>query len=254
MNRAGLAPGGGLWRGGARPIPSPGGELGTRTRSLYPYPSSYPLEFPTALTPIVARARAPLHLDRRPRLSDHRRSARPAAPRSSRTSRLRCDRVPRGRHAMTVAQMTAFGLRADQPGPLRRRPHRSTSATRALDKVAAAWAYQQWKNGSMSHNPTTRSRSPRDGRAPARTWPSGYTYTQVVAAWIASPSHYANLVHDYTIGRHRLLRGQRQALLVAGVRQVPRHQGAGPSCRPTSRAPSSAYPAEPAAPAGTRSR
>ncbi|MEZ5190300.1 MAG: CAP domain-containing protein [Schumannella sp.] len=46
---------------------------------------------------------------------------------------------------------------------------------------------------------------PEPGVPDARGWKragenvaSGYGYTKVVAAWVASPSHYANLVGDYT--------------------------------------------------------
>ena len=68
----------------------------------------------------------------------------------------------------------------------------------ALDKVAAAWAYQQWKNGSMSHNPSYSKQIPKGWTRAGENVAKGYTYTQVVGAWVASPSHYANLVNDYT--------------------------------------------------------
>jgi uncharacterized protein YkwD len=67
-----------------------------------------------------------------------------------------------------------------------------------LDKVAMAWAQQQWQNGAMSHNPDYSTQIPGGWQRAGENVASGYTYTQVVPAWVASPSHYANLVRDYT--------------------------------------------------------
>lgn len=68
----------------------------------------------------------------------------------------------------------------------------------ALDKVAADWAYQQWKNGSMSHNPNYSTQIPDGWTLAGENVARGYSYRQVVDAWVASPSHYANLVRDFT--------------------------------------------------------
>lgn len=67
-----------------------------------------------------------------------------------------------------------------------------------LDKVAMAWAKQQWLNGKMSHNPNYSKQIPKGWTRAGENVASGYSYTQVTAAWAASPSHYANMTRDYT--------------------------------------------------------
>ncbi|WP_309711722.1 CAP domain-containing protein, partial [Pseudolysinimonas sp.] len=67
-----------------------------------------------------------------------------------------------------------------------------------LDRVAAAWARQQWENGAMSHNPNYSTQIPPGWQRAGENVAKGYSYTQVVPAWKASPSHYSNLVNDYT--------------------------------------------------------
>jgi uncharacterized protein YkwD len=66
-----------------------------------------------------------------------------------------------------------------------------------LDRVAAAWARQQWENGAMSHNPNFSTQIPSGWERAGENVAKGYTYTQVVPAWTASPGHYANIVNDY---------------------------------------------------------
>src|SRR3954453_4171411 len=68
----------------------------------------------------------------------------------------------------------------------------------ALDKVASDWAYQQWKNGAMSHNPNYSTQIPAGWSHAGENVASGYTYDTVVKAWVNSPEHYRNLVGDYT--------------------------------------------------------
>lgn len=102
-----------------------------------------------------------------------------------------------GTTAPTVAQMTqrvldeTNAIRSEQglPGLVR--------DTR-LDKVAADWAKQQWQNGAMSHNPNYSTQIPSGWQRAGENVGKGYTYTQIVPAWKASASHYANLVNDYT--------------------------------------------------------
>jgi uncharacterized protein YkwD len=67
-----------------------------------------------------------------------------------------------------------------------------------LDRVAAAWARQQWENGAMSHNPNFSTQIPSGWQRAGENVAKGYTYLQVVPAWKASPGHYANIVNDYT--------------------------------------------------------
>ncbi len=68
----------------------------------------------------------------------------------------------------------------------------------ALDKVAADWAKQQYLNGAMSHNPNYSSQIPAGWQRAGENVAKGYYYNEVVDAWVASSSHYANLVNDYT--------------------------------------------------------
>lgn len=99
--------------------------------------------------------------------------------------------------APTVAQMTqrvvddTNAVRAERglPGLVRNAD---------LDKVAADWARQQWQNGAMSHNPHYSKQIPAGWQRAGENVGKGYTYTQIVAAWKGSSSHYANLVNDYT--------------------------------------------------------
>lgn len=67
-----------------------------------------------------------------------------------------------------------------------------------LDRVAMAWAKQQWINGRMSHNPSYAQQIPPGWTRAGENVAAGYSFTQVMGAWAASPTHYANLVRDYT--------------------------------------------------------
>ncbi|MEO6117423.1 MAG: CAP domain-containing protein [Pseudolysinimonas sp.] len=149
----------------------------------------------------------------------------------------------------------------------------------ALDKVASDWAYQQWKNGAMSHNPNYSTQIPAGWTHAGENVASGYTYDTVVQAWVNSPEHYRNLVGDYTdlgVGYYQGADGTRYWSQVFGKyatttvppKQTPTTAPSAPSSSPSKPAtptsssstpastPSSApntggYPAEPAAPAGT---
>jgi len=147
----------------------------------------------------------------------------------------------------------------------------------ALDKVASDWAYQQWKNGAMSHNPNYSTQIPPGWSHAGENVASGYTYDAVVQAWVNSPEHYRNLVGDYTdlgVGYYQGPDGTRYWSQVfakyAGTKVPPKQTptnapssspSSSPSAPPSS-APSPStttapvpntggYPAEPAAPAGT---
>jgi uncharacterized protein YkwD len=117
-----------------------------------------------------------------------------------------------------------------------------------LDKVAMAWAKQQWLNGKMSHNPNYSKQIPKGWKRAGENVASGYTYTQVVAAWVASPSHYANLVRDYTsigIGFYEA-NGKRY-----WVQTFAKYPGTKQPTKPAAAARPT-YPAEPTAPSGTK--
>jgi hypothetical protein len=174
----------------------------------------------------------------------------------------------------TVAQMTQYVWAAQNQ--VRYDAGLSTGYARdsRLDKVAADWAYQQWKNGRMSHNPNYSTQIPAGWQRAGENVASGYSYTQVVPAWTASPSHYSNMVFDYTsvgIGYYEA-DGRRYWSVVFGKypgTAVPTKPAApatpAPSPTPTATpAPTStpapvpsappasgSYSAEPAAPAGT---
>jgi uncharacterized protein YkwD len=152
----------------------------------------------------------------------------------------------------------------------------------ALDKVASDWAYQQWKNGAMSHNPNYSTQIPAGWSHAGENVASGYTYDTVVQAWVNSPEHYRNLVGDYTdlgVGYYQGSDGTRYWSQVFGKyastkvppKQTPTNApssspSAPASPSPTSSTPTSStpspttpaaapnpggYPAEPAAPTGT---
>ncbi|HWM33896.1 MAG TPA: CAP domain-containing protein [Pseudolysinimonas sp.] len=116
-----------------------------------------------------------------------------------------------------------------------------------LDKVAMAWALQQYKNGKMSHNPDYAKQIPAGWARAGENVASGYTYTQVVPAWIASASHYANLVRDYTsIGIGFYESGGKRYWVQTFAKYPGTKQPAKPE--PPARI---VYPSEPAVPSGT---
>lgn len=138
-----------------------------------------------------------------------------------------------------------------------------------LDRVAQAWAEQQWKNGAMSHNPDYSTQIPPGWQRAGENVAKGYSYTQVVQAWKNSSSHYANMVHDYTsVGLGYFEQdGKRYWSMVfakyPGTAQ-PTAPSASPAPAPTASSPAPTTPppappsgstaspaAEPAAPAGT---
>ena len=97
----------------------------------------------------------------------------------------------------TVAQMTQRVL-TDTNAIRSEQGLRGLVRDTRLDKVAADWAKQQFLNGAMSHNPNYSKQIPSGWQRAGENVGKGYSYTQIVPAWKASASHYANLVHDYT--------------------------------------------------------
>jgi uncharacterized protein YkwD len=133
----------------------------------------------------------------------------------------------------------------------------------ALDKVAADWAYQQWKNGAMSHNPDYSTQIPAGWSHAGENVAAGYTYDTVVPAWVKSASHYKNLVGDYTdvgIGYYEGPDGKRywsQVFAKYSTTQVPPKQtptaSASPSATTTPAPSASATPTPSATPSSTPS-
>jgi outer membrane biosynthesis protein TonB len=176
----------------------------------------------------------------------------------------------------TVAQMTQYVWAAQNQVRYDAGLPTGYARDSRLDKVAADWAYQQWKNGKMSHNPSYASQIPAGWQRAGENVASGYSYTQVVGAWKASQSHYANMVFDYTsvgIGYYEA-DGRRYWSVVFGKypgTPVPTKPAApsapapsptptttpkpgttpAPTPAPTTPPASGSYSAEPAAPAGT---
>ena len=153
--------------------------------------------------------------------------------------------------SLTFAQMTQYVYNATNQVRYDAKLNGLARDTR-LDKVASDWAYQQWKNGAMSHNPNYSTQIPSGWQRAGENVASGYTYDRVVPAWVASPSHYANLVNDYTsigIGFYEA-DGRRYWSQV-----FAKYPGTAVPLRPTSPTPAPtpapSYPAEPAPPAGT---
>lgn len=64
----------------------------------------------------------------------------------------------------------------------------------ALDAVAQSWTQTQANNGTISHNPNLDSQIPSGYNWRGENVASGYTYTNVVAAWKSSSGHYANMI------------------------------------------------------------
>jgi uncharacterized protein YkwD len=97
----------------------------------------------------------------------------------------------------TVAQMTQWVY--DQTNQLRYdKGLNGLARDTRLDKVAMAWALQQWKNGYMSHNPYYAQQIPSGWTRAGENVARGYTFLQVVPAWAASTGHYLNMVGNYT--------------------------------------------------------
>jgi hypothetical protein len=175
----------------------------------------------------------------------------------------------------TVAQMTQYVWAAQNQVRYDAGLPTGYARDSRLDRVAADWAYQQWKNGKMSHNPSYASQIPAGWQRAGENVASGYSYTQVVGAWTASPSHYSNMVFDYTsvgIGYYEA-DGRRYWSVVFGkypgtavptkpaAPVTPATPAPAPTTTPTPTATpapvpstppaSGSYSAEPAAPAGT---
>ncbi len=100
-------------------------------------------------------------------------------------------------HAVTEAAATAR-IHADTNA------HRSSNGRAPLvrnaqmDAVAAAWSDVQCNRGEMGHNPRFAQQIPSGWSAAAENVARGYSYDRVVAAWIGSPGHNANLLGSYT--------------------------------------------------------
>lgn len=163
-----------------------------------------------------------------------------AAPAASPAAGAATDAAP------TVAQMTQYVY--EQGNKLRfDKGLAGYARDTRLDKVAMAWAKQQYLNGKMSHNPNYSTQIPTGWTRAGENVASGYTYTQVMAAWVASPSHYANLTRDYTsigIGFYEA-NGKRY-----WTQTFAKYPGTKVPTKPAAPARTS-YPTEPAAPAGT---
>lgn len=64
-----------------------------------------------------------------------------------------------------------------------------------LTQVSQAWSDRQARANHMAHNPSAGSQLPRGWSRWAENVAAGYDYTTVVAAWLKSPGHYANIVN-----------------------------------------------------------
>ncbi|CAN5579767.1 hypothetical protein BH09ACT4_BH09ACT4_10090 [soil metagenome] len=66
----------------------------------------------------------------------------------------------------------------------------------ALDSVAQGWSQSQANAGALSHNPNLSAQIPPGYNWRGENVAAGYTYASVVAAWKASPGHYANMTRS----------------------------------------------------------
>ena len=64
--------------------------------------------------------------------------------------------------------------------------------------VAQNWSATQSREGRMYHNPQYSSQIPGGWSRAAENVASGYSSATVVAAWMNSPGHRANILGDYT--------------------------------------------------------
>lgn len=67
-----------------------------------------------------------------------------------------------------------------------------------LDAVATAWAKQLEKNGTLSHNPNFSSQYPAGWTMAGENVAQGFPASSVVAGWMNSPGHRANILNSYT--------------------------------------------------------
>lgn len=68
----------------------------------------------------------------------------------------------------------------------------------SLNKVAGNWAYSMHQNCSHAHNPNYSTQIPSGWTADAENIGWGFSYTQIVPAWIASTTHHKNIDGPYT--------------------------------------------------------
>lgn len=68
----------------------------------------------------------------------------------------------------------------------------------AVTSVAQNWASQMATSCDFRHNPSFSQQIPAGWTRAAENIAAGQQYTTVVAAWINSPGHRANLLGDYT--------------------------------------------------------
>jgi uncharacterized protein YkwD len=66
-----------------------------------------------------------------------------------------------------------------------------------LNTVAGNWAYVMHQNCLRTHNPNYPAQYPAGWHGAAENVAWGYSYTQVVPAWLASSGHHANIVGNY---------------------------------------------------------
>lgn len=97
----------------------------------------------------------------------------------------------------------------------------------ALDEVAAGWARQLRRNGSLSHNPAVGDQIPSGWRAWGENVASGQSDgASMHAAWMGSSGHRANILGDYT---HVGVAFLRDGSTTWGVQVFARYDGGGPS-------------------------
>lgn len=68
----------------------------------------------------------------------------------------------------------------------------------AVTAVAQNWSATQAREGRMYHNPQYSSQIPGGWSRAAENVASGYSPSTVVAGWMGSPGHRANILGDYT--------------------------------------------------------
>ena len=67
-----------------------------------------------------------------------------------------------------------------------------------MNSVAQNWTQAMAANRSMSHNPDFSRELPQPWMRLGENVAYGYAASSVVAAWMASPGHKANILGDFT--------------------------------------------------------
>ena len=136
----------------------------------------------------VFRARALPHAGQRPDASPARWVRVAAADQRAGSPGTTADALAGVRRAILDA--TNAARRRNGLDPLR--------AKAGLDSVAQRWSAAMAADGELAHNPSYADQIPDGWTRAAENVAYGYEPSEVVAAWMDSPGHRANILGDHT--------------------------------------------------------